>query len=217
MRHALVLALASAVAARAAPAERLEAGPEDGHVVVNVHKAGLLSAFAHDHRFEVRDWRATGGLVGEDLGGASIAFSCAAASLHDTEPGLSDGDRKKVDAQAAGPDVLDAERHPRVEFRSERIEPSPAPRDGSSAHGTAHGLLTIRGRSVPLDVPFDAERSGGGWRVHGTVRAKQSQLGIRPFSGFGGTVKVKDELEVEFAFTLRTVRAAGASALDRGP
>ncbi len=32
---------------------------------------------------------------------------------------------------------------------------------------------------------------------------KQSDFGIKPFSGFGGTVRVKDEMSVEISLTLR--------------
>ena len=174
---------------------------------MEVYKAGVFSAFAHDHHFEVRDWRATGEVTGDDLRSASVSVSCAAASLHDTHPGLSEADRRKVDAQAAGPDVLDATRHPRIEFRSERIEPTAEPNGGKAARGTVRGLLTVRGQSVPIEVPFEVDRASGAWRIRGTAHVKQSQLGIRPFSGFGGTVKVKDELDVVFAFTLRPVRA----------
>jgi polyisoprenoid-binding protein YceI len=206
MRKVLV-ALASVAAASAGRAEQLEAGPADGHVAVDVHKAGVFSAFAHDHHFEVREWRATGQVTGDDLRSASVSVTCEAASLRDTHPGLSDADRRKVDAQAAGPDVLDAARHPRIEFRSERIEPAAAAHGGEAARGTVRGLLTVRGQSVPIEVPFEVDRASGAWRIRGTAHVKQSQLGIRPFSGFGGTVKVKDELDVVFAFTLRPVRA----------
>ncbi len=202
MRFPLV-ALVSLAAAGAAHAAQLEAGPADGHIVVNVRKAGLFSAFAHDHRFEVGQWRATGMVDNEALGTGSVSLACAAASLHDTHPGLSADDVRKIDAMAAGPDVLDAARWPRIEFRSERIEPTPERGDGKGAGGTVHGLLTVRDRSVPVDVPFVVDRASGAWSVRGTARVKQTALGIRPFNGFGGTVKVEDELEVEFAFTLR--------------
>jgi len=207
MRFPLValVTLAAAGPARAGP---LEAGPADGYIVVNVRKAGLLSAFAHDHRFEVGAWRATGLVDNEALGTGSISVSCAAGSLHDTHPGISESDVRKVDEMAAGPDVLDAARYPRIEFRSERIVPAPGADEGKTARGTVHGVLAVRDRSVPVDVPFEVDRSTGAWRIRGTARVKQTALGIRPFNGFGGTVKVEDELEVEFAFTLRPVPAA---------
>jgi polyisoprenoid-binding protein YceI len=203
MRLAIFAFLALASPALAVVAERLEALPADGRIVVHAYKAGLFSGLAHDHHFEVKDWTATAEVPGGDARRASVEVVLSSASLRDAQKSLSEDDRRKVDAQAAGPDVLDAAHHPRIEFRSERIELAPSPDSAAAVRGTIHGTLAARGRSIPLDVPFEAERGSLTWKVRGTARLKQSALGIKPFSGFGGTVKVKDELTVEFAFTLR--------------
>ena len=120
----------------------------------------------------------------------------SADSLHDRQKALSDADRRKVDAQAA--EALDATDHPRVVFRSERLDINPGSVN-DSVHGSLHGTLTVRGREVPLDVAVDAERSASAWHVRGKARLKQSELGIKPFSGFGGTVGVKDEIRQHLA------------------
>jgi polyisoprenoid-binding protein YceI len=186
------------------PAPSTEARPADGRIVVNVFKKGLFSAFAHDHHFEVSDWRATAAAPEGDPSAASVDVVLSAGSLRDTQRALSDEDRRKVDTQAAGPNVLDAAHHPQIEFRSERIELTPSPAAGTThARGTIHGTLTLRGRSVPTDVRFEAEQASGAWRVRGTARVKQSDFGIKPFSGFGGTVRVKDEMSVDISLTLR--------------
>jgi polyisoprenoid-binding protein YceI len=196
----LLASLALALPARAL-AERLVASATDGRVVVKAYKDGLLSGFAHDHRFLVRQWTAEADLPEGDPARATVRVVLTAASLHDEQEKLSDEDRRKVDAQATGPDVLDAGHHPRIELRSERIVLA-AGGEAGKARGTLHGTLSVRGRTVPIAVPFEAERAGTGWKVRGTAHLKQSDVGIRPFSGYGGTVKVKDELDVELALHL---------------
>lgn len=196
------LAWLALTAAHARGAEHLTAGPAAGRIVVHAFKAGLFSGFAHDHHFAVTQWTATAEVPAGDPARASVEIVLSADSLHDTQQSLSVDDRRQVDARAAGPDVLDAAHHPRITFRSERIALSTHAADVAKVSGTAHGTLTARGRSIPLDVPFEAERVSSTWRVRGTARMKQSALGIRPFNGFAGTVKVKDELEVEFAIVL---------------
>lgn len=205
MRLAVVACLALASAPLAASAEHLRAGPADGHVVVSVYRAGLFSSLAHDHHFAVTRWTVNADAPGDDPRRGSLDVVLSSDSLHDTQEALSEGDRRKVDARAAGPDGLDAARFPTIAFRSERIEVSHPSPGGAASRGTIHGTLTLRGRSLPLDVPFEADRASAPWSVRGSIRVKQSALGIRPFSGFGGTVKVKDELEIEFAFSLRPV------------
>jgi polyisoprenoid-binding protein YceI len=203
--RALSLALAVAVFAQPVHASEWRSVPATGRIVVHVHKKGLFSAFAHDHRFEATKWRVTANVPDRDPASASAVLVVEAESLRDRQPSLSEDNRRKVNAQAAGPDVLDAQHHPRIEFRSERFEIE-AGSGPEHVRGTMHGTLTIRGRTVPTDVTLDAERTTTEWRVRGSARLKQSAFGIEPFSGFAGTVAVKDEMDVELALILRPLQ-----------
>jgi polyisoprenoid-binding protein YceI len=208
----MLLALASllSLAAAAPPGPgttRLAVLPAEGGVRVHVAKRGLFSGFAHDHDFEVTRWRGTAEVPDGDPGRAALELVLEADSLRDREQGLSDEDRKKVDAQAAGPDVLDAAHHPRIAYRSITVALAGGSGDGP-VRGTMHGTLEVRGVVRPVDAAFEAARDGDGWRVTGRARFRQSEFGIRPFSGFGGTVGVKDEVEVAFAIALRPAGAA---------
>ena len=196
---AFVIAVAAALVAPLARGEEWEASPGPGNrIVVHVFKKGLFSGFAHDHHFEVTRWRATATVAAGDRRLGAVDVLLDADSLHDGQQKLSERDRRKVDAQAAGPEVLDAEHHPRIEFRAEPLELEGVPGGPPAARrGTLHGTLAARGRSVPTDVTLTAEPVSGEWRVRGGARVKQSALGIEPFSGFGGTVSVKDVLEME--------------------
>ena len=194
----------------AAPAAAgLEATPASGRIDVHVLKKGLLGAFAHDHHFEVTEWRATAEVPEGDPARLSVEVALAAGSLRDRQQALSEADRAKVDAQAAGPEVLDAAHHPAIAWRSEGVTLAPgATRDGR-LRGIARGRLTIRGRTRPVDVAFEVEREGESWRVRGKGRFRQSDFGISPFSGFLGTVGVEDEMKVEVALTLRPAPSEG--------
>ena len=130
-------------------ADRLEASPEDGHVVVHAFRAGLFSGFAHDHHFAVTEWTATADLPGDDPASLSVDVVIASSSLKDSQRSLSEGDRRKVDAQAAGPDVLDAAHHPRIEFRSERVDLARGPRDVGAVRGTLHGTVSYTHLTLP--------------------------------------------------------------------
>lgn len=202
---AAALAVAAAMMAGAtAGAEELEAtAGQESRVLVHVHRRGLFSAFAHDHRFEVTGWRATAHVPREAPEGTAVTVILDAASLRDREEGLSEADRRKVDAQAAGPEVLDAAHHPRIEFRADRLELAPGGGGAGRLRGVLHGTLALRGRSAPVDVAVEADRLLEGWRIRGRAKVRQSAFGIRPFSGFGGTVGVKDELEIELILALR--------------
>ncbi len=215
-----VLALAAAAAVAAAPptSDRFDAAPAGPGVRVHVAKRGAFAMFAHDHDFEVTRWSGTAELPGGDPARASLELVLSAGSLHDREARLSDSDRRKVDAQAAGPEVLDAARAPEITYRSERVTvDSGAAADGGPVRGTIHGTLTLRGRTNPVDAAFEAARAGDGWSVRGRARFKQSAFGIRPFSGFGGTVGVKDEVAVTFQLALRPAGVSGPTAGTASP
>ncbi len=206
-RFRFLAALTAAVIAGSAAAAQWEARPGGGdRIFVHVFKKGVFSAFAHDHHFEVTQWRAAAEVPDGKPASASVEVALSADSLRDRQRSLSEKDRRKVDEQAAGAEVLDAQHHPRIEFRSQRFEADPGGGTPEHVRGILHGTLTIRGQSVPAAVAVDADRGGGAWRVRGKARLKQTAFGIKPFSGFAGTVGVKDELEIELALTLRPRR-----------
>jgi polyisoprenoid-binding protein YceI len=198
----LALVILVAASAAAPPPARLEASPADAGLRIHVHKRGLFSAFAHDHDFEVTRWQAFVDRPAADPARAALTLTAAADSLRDREHGLSDGDRAKVEAQAAGPGVLDAAASPEIVYRVEDLA-FPGEAEGAPLRGAVHGQLTLRGRTRPVDATYEAQRQGDGWRVKGTARFRQSDFGIKPFSGAGGTVGVKDEVDVTFALALR--------------
>ncbi len=214
--EALAMIAAAALAAAPSTGEpasgRLEAVPAGPGIRIHVAKRGAFAMFAHDHDFEVTRWRGAAELPGGDPARASLTLVLEAGSLHDREAKLSEGDRRKVDAQAAGPDVLDAAHHAEIRYRADRVTVAPPSGDGRALRGTIDGTLTLRGRTAAVPATFEAERDGGGWRIRGRARFRQSEFGIRPFSGFGGTVGVKDEVEVTFAMTLRPTGGARAAA-----
>src|SRR5205807_2245360 len=101
---------------------------------------------------------------------------------------VSDSDRAKIQSTMMGPDVLDAEKFPEIRFKSSKIE------QASPQHYRVNGALTLHGVTKPVsfEVTSDADH------YHGTARLNQSDFGIKPVSVAGGSIKVKDQLELEF-------------------
>jgi polyisoprenoid-binding protein YceI len=85
-------------------------------------------------------------------------------------------------------EVLDARKYPDIAFTSTAIESAGPDR------WTVTGRLSIHGET--RSTTFSVVRLGG--RYRGTAVVKQRDFGIQPISIVGGTVKVKDELKVEF-------------------
>ncbi len=191
--RALALLAAPAALSGAARASTFGAVLSKSRIVVHVKKRGLLSGMAHDHHFAVRDWRATADFDPANPAEARCEVIAAADSLRDEQPALSSEDRQKVDRQAAGEGVLDARRYPEIRFTSS----GPLRGGDGRVEGTFSGTLRLHGRERPVRASAAATREGEAWRVRASVRFKQSDFGIEPYSGFLGTIAVEDEVLVE--------------------
>lgn len=104
------------------------------------------------------------------------------------DPGLSPKDRREVQTRMLGSDVLDADRFPHIRFRSVTIQKGDA--DGWSIQGE----LEVHGQT--RQVRINVVRAQGHYK--GSTPLKQSEFGITPISIVGGTVKVKDEMKIDF-------------------
>ncbi|HZD93881.1 MAG TPA: YceI family protein, partial [Candidatus Sulfotelmatobacter sp.] len=105
-----------------------------------------------------------------------------------TDPEVSDKDRAEIQSTMLGPKVLDQEKYPEIHFKSSHIEQT------SPQHYRVTGTLELHGTTSELTF----EVTGSPEHYHGATKFKQSDFGIKPISLFGGSVKVKDELELTF-------------------
>ena len=51
-------------------------------------------------------------------------------------------------------------------------------------------------------------RAGAAWQATGTLKLKQTDFGIKPVTAGAGTVRVKDEVSVDFTLVARSTGAA---------
>jgi len=155
---------------------------------IRVYKSGLFSAFAHNHEIEAPIAQ---GRV-ELLTSPSVTLLVDARKLRVLDPELAVGKRAEVQKTMDGPQVLDCSRFPEISFRSTAIEKMGAD------HWAVRGNLTLRGQTHPVVV--DAALRDGHYRGFATL--KQGDFGITPVQIAGGTVKVKDEVRIEFDIAL---------------
>lgn len=171
-----------ACAALAAQSQPIDT--ERSTLTVFAYKSGLFSAFADDHIVRAP---IAGGSISVN-GNAAVDIKVRSADLVALDPNLSASKRAEVQARMVGPEVLDVTQYPDITFASTSIQQAGAGR------ATVAGRLTLHGTTKP--ITFTVARQDGHYR--GTVLLKQSDFGIKPISIVGGTVKVKDELKVEF-------------------
>ena len=195
-------ARALTVVAVAAITGKFRFGPDSGRVILKTTRAGLAALAGHDLALEVTRWSARVEVPDEDAGGVTAATVTADLDLGSLEvregtggaKPLTDRDRKEIKKTISG--ILgDGE----ASFTSSRII-----RTGASG-GAVEGALTINGKAQPLRLQVSEPGPG---RYRGTGTVVQSAYGIKPYVGFFGALKLRDEVGVEFEVDLTKAESA---------
>jgi polyisoprenoid-binding protein YceI len=179
------------------------------HVLIEVGKTGMFGFAGHAH--EVLAPSVTGRVSVEpnDWQRSSVSLEFNAAALKVNGKGEPPSDVPQVQQVMLSAQVLDVKRFPTVAFRSRRVSGAPPAVNGVAL--AIEGDLTLHGVTRPLTIHASATLQADRLTARGTFVIKQTDFGIRPVTAGGGTVKVKDEVQVEFVLEAR--RAPGAAAL----
>jgi hypothetical protein len=153
-------------------------------LTIRVFKSGVFSAFAHDH--EIRAPIDEGGI--DSSANPSVQLRLDSRKMRVLDPDISADNRTEIQHTMVGTAVLDVAHFPEISYRSTAIT-----RTGE-AYWEVHGNLNLHGKNQPVIVLVSFE--GGHYR--GSASFKQSIFGINPIRIAGGTVKVKDEVKIEF-------------------
>jgi hypothetical protein len=181
-------------------------GPDAGRVVISTTRAGLAARVGHDLTLDVTRWSAditvpaeaapAEAAPGGDLSAATVTAELDLGSLVVREGTggarpLSDSDRRDIESTMRK--ILGGSGGPATAvFRSTRVIPS-------AAGGAIEGTLTLNGRSQPVRLQLTGPAPG---RYRGTVTIVQSAFGIKPYTGFFGALKLRDEVVAEFEVDL---------------
>ena len=182
----------------AATAGSFQLGPEAGHVVIKTTRAGLAAKAGHDLTIEVTRWSARVEVPAEDGGGLAAATVQADLDLGSLEVRegtggalpLTDRDRREIKKQIGS--ILGTAT---ATFASSRVIPS----GSASGGGAVEGTVTLNGRTQPARLQVTASGDG---QYRGSATLAQTGFGIKPYSGFFGALKLKDEVTLEFQLTL---------------
>ena len=189
-RTLLAVALAGLLVPAGVRAEKRAMDLEKSRLTIRVYRAGFFSAFGHNH--EVAAPLAAGML--ELTPGPRVELRVDARKLRVLDPEASADTRAKIQKTMEGPQVLDSSRFPEIAFRFSAAEKAGA------AHWVVRGELTLHGQTHPVLVDVTEEKDGV---YRGSATLRQRDFGIKPVSLAGGTVKVKDEVKIEFEIVLR--------------
>jgi len=169
---------------------------------VYVGKSGFLSAFAHNHEIGIKSF--SGSVTISDAGADSgaVRLEVDAKSLVVLDKKVNDDDRQKI-FRDMHDKVLESEKYPKVSFRSTSVS-NLKKLGGEDYSMTLNGDLILHGITKRIAVPMTATITSRQIRVKGKYPLRQSDYGIKPYSAAGGTIKVKDEVIVNFSIIAKS-------------
>jgi YceI-like domain len=158
-------------------------GPGEGTLSIHTKRTGAAAMAGHNLLIHATKWEATIGLGADtrvelEVDGSSLKVIEGSGGMQ----ALQDEDRQNIE-QTIDDEVL---KRQTVAFRSTEVKP-----DGAGMR--VDGELTLNGETRPLG--FDLAITADG-ELTATAVVKQSDWGMKPYSGLFGALKVVDEVEV---------------------
>ena len=182
----------------AATTGNFKLGPDNGRIVLTTGRNGLAARAGHDLTIEVTRWSAQVEVPGEGVPAAIVSAELDLGSLEVRSgsggaKALSDKDRRDIKKTMSG--ILGGGT---ASFTSSRIVQA-------GGGGGIEGTLTLNGKTGPLRLQVSEPAPG---QYQGTATVLQSAFGIKPYVGFFGALKIKDEVGIEVEVTLPDPAAA---------
>jgi hypothetical protein len=162
-------------------------------VIIEVHRAGMLSSLGHDHVVASRDVTGFASITGgvADLYVPLDTLVVDEPELRseagfDTQPSQQDieGTRRNMLTR-----TLDAGHFPYALIHVARAD---------AGRPELKVTITLHGMTHSYEVPAQFENVRGGIAVAGRMSFNQSDFGITPLSIMGGAIRVQDQLDLRF-------------------
>src|SRR5262245_10158199 len=170
--------------------------PSESSFWVFVGKAGLFSGLAHDHEIGVKQFSGKVILPQSGAAGGSLSLDIDARSLIVLDKKPSEEDKKKI-SSSMHTEVLESAKYEKISFKS--VSVSDLKQTGENAYSfTLNGDLSLHGVTKRIAVPVNLTVAPQQLRAAGKYTLRQTDYGIKPYSAAGGTVKVKNDIVVNF-------------------
>lgn len=165
-------------------------------LTVHSYAHGLLSFLGHSPTFTARDFSGEVWFGDDTSPIIRLDVQIRADSLQLMDK-VRPADRAEIEYRMQR-EVLEIDHNPEIEFEGgEVFRESVA---DNQYRLQISGSLALHGISKPLMVTILMIVFPDGIRLRGVFTVRQSDFGIRPVRAVGGTIQLKDELQVSFDF-----------------
>jgi|WetSurSiteA1Bulk_404760.scaffolds.fasta_scaffold14110_2 polyisoprenoid-binding protein YceI len=165
-------------------------------IEITVFRDGLLKGMGHDHTVAAKSFSGEARFNSVNLKDSSVHLNIESGSLVVLDSNVSEKDRKEIQATMLGAKVLNVNEFPKILFHSAGV--SNATKTGEDL--TLNGRLNLHGVEREISFPVQIHQENNLLRATGMVAIAQTDFGIKPVKAALGTVRVKDQIKVEFDF-----------------
>ncbi len=168
--------------------------PTQGKFTVHADSTGLLSVFAHSPTFAVRAFEGVLRFENEEVAGMNLAVNVRADSL-DLLDQVGPSDRREI-LDRMTRDVLETARFPEIQYQAADVAASQTAR--SEFRLDLNGPLTLHGITQPHNIQAMLRIFEDALVLRGQFPLRLSDYQIQPVTALGGSIQLKDELQVAF-------------------
>jgi hypothetical protein len=181
-------------------------------LTILVYRGGALARAGHNHVVASHDL-AGEVYVPDELSGVSFELhvpvnlltvdeeDLRSAAGADFAPGVPEEAKTGTKRNMLGTALLDGDRYPEIVLQSEAVR-----RAAEGAGVDAQVRVIVRDQASSVIVPLRYTLDGSTLEVTGELPLKQTDLGLTPFSLFGGALRVEDGIKVRFRIIAREGR-----------
>ncbi len=166
-------------------------------LVARLFRGGFVGFMGHNHVIRATEFSGSIQFDPEKHSFFAAFIEVKTASLKADEPEIRakhklkkkvrDRDRKRIQNTMESSEQLDVKKFPVMTFKATKVEKQ------EKDQYRIHGDLTMHGVTNPVSLLMLAKIEKSQVALQGSLKIKQSDFGIKPFSAVFGSVKNKDE------------------------
>jgi polyisoprenoid-binding protein YceI len=170
-------------------------------VTATLTQEGFIARRYPTHRVEVKNFTGKIEVPERDETRIAVEVEAETKSLTNADEGMTEFERREFH-NVLNNSVLESDKFPMIKFVS--VSVSDARKSGETLSFTLNGDLTMRDATKRVSFPVTVTISKDQLRATGDAELKQTDFGIKPYSGKLGMIRIGDEVKISFAIVAKS-------------
>jgi polyisoprenoid-binding protein YceI len=170
-------------------------------IIATLTQEGFISRRYANHRVDVKNFGGKIEISERDETRVAVEVEAEAKSLANADEGMTQFERNEFHG-VLNNQVLESDKFPKIKFVS--VSVSDARKSGETRTFTLNGDLTLRDVTKRVSFPVAVTISKDQLRATGDAELKQTDFGIKPYSGKMGLIKIGDVIKIKFEIVAKS-------------